>query len=87
MTTEPTAASRERATYERARAALERGNYAEVRRLVLELRKVLPLGPERDQAEELLTRIQPDSRMSYLLVLSLLLLIAVTVFAYASGGS
>ena len=72
---------------DRAKAAFERGNYAEVRRLLGPLLAELPRGPEREQAEALWARIQPDPWMSYLLFASLLLLIAVTWFAYASGGS
>lgn len=70
---------------ERARAAFERGNYAEVRQLLPPLLAELPAGPERQDAEELWARIQPDPWMSYLLLLSLLLLIAVTTFAYLTG--
>jgi hypothetical protein len=71
---------------EQAKAAFERGNYAEVRRLVSPLLASLPNGDERDEAEELWSRIQPDPWMSYLLVLSLLLLVAVTAFAYSSSS-
>lgn len=70
---------------EDARVAFERGDYAEVRKLLDPLLTQLPAGPERQDAEELWARIQPDPWMSYLLLLSLLLLVAVTVFAYASG--
>lgn|SRR5690606_4894605 len=70
---------------ESARLAFERGNYAEVRRLLRPLLAELPAGPERDDAEELWARIAPDPWMSYLLLLSLLLLVAVTVYVYASG--
>jgi hypothetical protein len=69
-----------------ARAALESGNFREVRRLVGPLLSTLPSGPERQEAEELWSRIQPDPWMSYLLVLSLLLLLAVTAFAYSSSA-
>jgi hypothetical protein len=71
---------------EQAKAAFDRGNYAEVRRLVGPLLSSLPSCSERDEAEELWSRIQPDPWMSYLLVLSLLLLLAVTLFAYSSGS-
>lgn len=70
---------------ESARIAFERGDYAEVRKLLNPLLAQLPAGPERQDAEELWARIQPDPWMSYLLLLSLLLLVAVAVFAYASG--
>jgi len=73
------------ARLETARGAFDDGDYAEVRRLLGPLLETLPSGPEREQAEELWTRIQPDPWMSYLLVLSLLLLVAVTAYAYSSG--
>lgn len=69
-----------------ARAAFERGNYAEVRRLLGPLRTSLPSGSERDEAEDLWSRTQPDPWLSYLLLLSLLLLLAVTAFAYTSSS-
>lgn len=73
-------------TLARARAAFDQGNFAEVRRLVGPLLSSLPSGSERDEAEELWSRIQPDPWMSYLLALSLLLLLAVTLFAYSSSS-
>jgi len=70
---------------ERARSAFERGNYAEVRALLKPLLAELPTGPDRDDAEELWARIQPDPWMTYLMLATLLLLVVVTIFAYASG--
>jgi hypothetical protein len=70
---------------EQARSAFQRGNYAQVRRLLRPLLETMPTGPEREQAEDLWTRIQPDPWLTYLLVLSLLLLVAVTAYAYSSG--
>jgi len=73
-------------TLAQARAAFDQGNFAEVRRLVGPLLASLPSGSERDEAEELWSRIQPDPWMSYLLAVSLLLLLAVTLFAYSSSS-
>jgi hypothetical protein len=70
-----------------ARAAFDRGNYADVRRTLRPLLASLPDGPDRDEAEELWARIQPDPWMSYLLFLSLLLLVAVTVYSFTVGHS
>jgi hypothetical protein len=72
---------------EQARAAFARGNYAEVKRTLRLLLAELPDGPEREQAEELWSRLHPDPQLTYVLVLALLLLIAITVYAYAVGHS
>jgi len=70
---------------EQARAALEGGNYAEVRRLLRPLADEQAGSPEQEEAQALLARIEPDPWIGYLLLLTFLLLCAVTAFAYSHG--
>lgn len=66
--------------------AFERGNYALVRE---EGRRLVASATDeavRKAAEDLLRRLEPDPLMKYLLALSVLLLVVVTAFVYASQG-
>lgn len=65
--------------------AFEAGNYARVRDEAPRLAVESEREDVRAAARELLTRIEPDPLMKYLLVLALLLLLGVTAFAYGSG--
>jgi hypothetical protein len=62
--------------------AFDRGNYREVRRLVAKMREREPSAADTQAAVDLLHRTQPDPLVKYLLLLSALLLLAVTVFSY-----
>lgn len=71
---------------QRIAEAFERGNYAFVRREAPRLVETSEDEAVRDAARDLLQRLEPDPLMKYLLALSILLLLGVTVFAYATQG-
>lgn len=66
--------------------AFERGNYALVRTEGRRLAESAPDEAVRNAAEDLVERLEPDPLMKYLLALSVLLLLVVTAFVYASQG-
>lgn len=67
--------------------AFEDGNYAWVRRHAPLLAERTEDEAVRAAARDLLRRLEPDPLAKYLLALSVLLLIGVTIFVYAVQGS
>lgn len=67
-------------------AAFEAGNYAKVRAEAERLARTTESPTVRDAALELRRRIEPDPLARYLLVISVLLLVFLTVWAYGVSG-
>jgi len=65
--------------------AFERGNYARVRAEAPRLVETAEDEAVRDGARELLRRLEPDPLMKLLLGLAIVLLLAVTAFAYTTS--
>lgn len=67
-------------------AAFEAGNYAYVREHATELAERSENADVKRAAAELLTRIEPDPLIRFLLGVSVLLLLFLTYYAYANHG-
>jgi hypothetical protein len=74
------------ATLRELAEAFEAGNYARVRAEAPKLAKSSEREDVRAAATDLLQRIEPDPLVKYLFVLAVLLLLAITAFAYGGHG-
>jgi hypothetical protein len=71
---------------ERLIAAFEAGNFARVRRDAGKLAESTVDPAVKEAALELRRRIDPDPLAKFLLAISIVLLVALTIWAYARGG-
>ena len=80
---EPASTARLRA----AQVAFDSGNYLLARELSTALAREEPDSEAADSARQLLAQTEPHPHVRVLLLITTLLLIAVTLFAYLNGGS